>query len=43
MRQERHDPVEALAESLVNAGYDGSWDIEIGCKSNQVLEEYRYG
>jgi sugar phosphate isomerase/epimerase len=36
-------PWKPLLESLVNAGYDGSWDIEIGCKSNQVLEEYRYG
>jgi sugar phosphate isomerase/epimerase len=32
-----------LLESLVNAGYGGSWDIEIGCKPDHVAEEYAYG
>lgn len=36
-------PWKPLLDSLVNAGYNGSRDIEIGCRADQVEEEYRYG
>jgi sugar phosphate isomerase/epimerase len=36
-------PWKPLLENLVSTGYDGSWDIEIGCMPDQVRQEYRYG
>lgn len=36
-------PWKPLLANLVGAGYDGSWDIEIGCRPDQVIEEYRFG
>jgi sugar phosphate isomerase/epimerase len=34
-------PWKPLLENLVRAGYNGSWDIEIGCRPDQVLGEYK--
>ena len=34
-------PWKPLLENLVRAGYKGSWDIEIGCRPDQVLGEYK--
>jgi sugar phosphate isomerase/epimerase len=36
-------PWKPLLANLVCAGYDGSWDIEIGCRPDQVTEEYGFG
>ena len=36
-------PWKPLLTNLVGAGYHGSWDIEIGCRPDQVIEEYRFG
>jgi hypothetical protein len=36
-------PWKPLLANLVGAGYDGSWDIEIGCRPDQVRQEYGFG
>lgn len=36
-------PWRPLLENLASAGYDGSWDIEIGCRPDQVRQEYGFG
>jgi sugar phosphate isomerase/epimerase len=36
-------PWKPLLENLVSTGYDGSWDIEIGCRPDEVAAEYRFG
>ena len=36
-------PWEPLLANLLGAGYDGSLDIEIGCRPDQVRQEYRFG
>jgi len=36
-------PWKPLLVNLVGAGYEGSWDIEIGCRPDQVTEDYRFG
>jgi sugar phosphate isomerase/epimerase len=36
-------PWKPLLLNLIGAGYDGSWDIEIGCRPDQVTEEYGFG
>lgn len=36
-------PWKPLLANLVGSGYDGSWDIEIGCAPDRVIEEYRFG
>ena len=35
-------PWKPLLANLAGAGYEGSWDIEIGCRPDQVTEEYRF-
>ena len=36
-------PWKPLLANLVGTGYDGSRDIEIGCRPDQVIEEYGFG
>jgi sugar phosphate isomerase/epimerase len=36
-------PWKPLLANLTGSGYDGSWDIEIGCEPDQVIGEYRFG
>lgn len=36
-------PWRTLLDNLLSAGYDGSWDIEIGCRPDQVRQEYGFG
>jgi sugar phosphate isomerase/epimerase len=36
-------PWKPLLANLEGAGYEGSWDIEISCRPDQVIEEYRFG
>jgi sugar phosphate isomerase/epimerase len=36
-------PWKPLLENLVGAGYEGSWDIEISCRPDQVTENYSFG
>jgi sugar phosphate isomerase/epimerase len=36
-------PWKPLLENLAGSGYDGSWDIEIGCRPDQVAAAYRFG
>ena len=36
-------PWRPLLANLAGSGYDGSWDIEIGCGPDQVIGEYRFG
>ena len=36
-------PWKPLLANLAGSGYDGSWDVEIGCAPDRVIEEYRFG
>ena len=36
-------PWKPLLANLAGSGYDGSWDIEIGCRPDQVIGEYGFG
>ena len=36
-------PWKPLLANSVGTGYEGSWDIEIGCRPDQVIEEYGFG
>ena len=36
-------PWKPLMANLAGSGYDGSWDIEIGCEPDRVIGEYRFG
>ncbi len=36
-------PWKPLLANLAGAGYDGSMDIEIGCRPDQVISEYSFG
>ena len=36
-------PWPPLLQNMISAGYAGSWDIEIGCKADQVRQEYGFG
>jgi sugar phosphate isomerase/epimerase len=36
-------PWKPLLANLAGSGYDGSWDVEIGCAPDQVIGEYGFG
>lgn len=36
-------PWEPFLKNLTGTGYRGSWDIEIACHPDRVVEEYRFG